>query len=44
MSNVVHYRKSEMNFTTYGGPPGKATIARLVGPDISNGSSSNERV
>ncbi len=34
-SNVVHYRKSDLNFAAYGGPPGKATIARLVGPDIS---------
>ena len=34
-SSVVHFRKSEMNFTAYGGPPGKATIARLVGPDMS---------
>ena len=34
-SKVVHFRKSEMNFTAYGGPPGKATIARLVGPDLS---------
>ncbi|HEY3146555.1 MAG TPA: AraC family ligand binding domain-containing protein [Dongiaceae bacterium] len=34
-SKVVHYRKSDMNFTAYGGPPGKATIARLVGPDMS---------
>ncbi|MGH6894683.1 MAG: hypothetical protein ACREEP_20745, partial [Dongiaceae bacterium] len=34
-SKVVHFRKSEMNFTTYAGPPGTATIARLVGPDMS---------
>jgi len=34
-SRVVHFRKSEMSFTAYGGPPGKATIARLVGPDMS---------
>jgi len=34
-SNVVHYRKSDLKFAAYGGPPGKATIARLVGPDIS---------
>jgi ethanolamine utilization protein EutQ len=32
---VRHLRKAEMNFTAYGGPPGKATIARLVGPDLS---------
>ena len=35
MPNVVHYRKSDLQFAAYGGPPGKATIARLVGPDIS---------
>ncbi|HET6160672.1 MAG TPA: cupin domain-containing protein [Dongiaceae bacterium] len=34
-SKVVHFRKSEMNFTAFGGPPGAATIARLVGPDMS---------
>lgn len=34
-TQVVHFRKSEMRFAAYGGPPGKATIARLVGPDIS---------
>jgi ethanolamine utilization protein EutQ len=34
-SQVVHFRQSEMSFATYGGPPGKATIARLVGPDMS---------
>ena len=32
---VVQYRKSDLKFSAYGGPPGKATIARLVGPDIS---------
>ena len=32
---VRHYRRSEMNFAAFGGPPGNATIARLVGPDIS---------
>jgi len=33
--NVVHYRKSEMEFAPFGGPPGAATIARLVGPEMS---------
>jgi ethanolamine utilization protein EutQ len=33
--NVIHYRKSDMSFAPYGGPPGTATIARLVGPDVS---------
>ena len=32
---VVHYRKSEMEFAAFGGPPGAATIARLVGPEMS---------
>ena len=32
---VVHYRKSEMEFAAFGGPPGVATIARLVGPEMS---------
>ena len=32
---VVHYRKSEMEFAAFGGPPGKAAIARLVGPEMS---------
>jgi len=34
-AKVAHYRKSEMNFVPFGGPPGSATIARLVGPDMS---------
>jgi ethanolamine utilization protein EutQ len=34
-TKVAHFRKSEMTFTAYGGPPGAATIARLVGPDMS---------
>jgi len=29
------FKMSEMSFADYGGPPGKATIARLVGPDLS---------
>ena len=35
MSEVEHFRRSAMTFVAYGGPPGKATIARLVGPDLS---------
>ncbi|MFZ5789602.1 MAG: cupin domain-containing protein [Pseudomonadota bacterium] len=35
MAGVKHFKRSEMKFETYGGPPGKATIARLVGPDLS---------
>jgi ethanolamine utilization protein EutQ len=34
-TKVVHFPKSEMSFSTYGGPPGAATIARLVGPEMS---------
>jgi ethanolamine utilization protein EutQ len=34
-TKVVHFHKSEMNFAAFGGPPGTATIARLVGPDMS---------
>lgn len=35
MNAVRHFKRSEMAFEAYGGPPGKATIARLVGPDLS---------
>ena len=35
MAGVKHFKRSEMKFEVYGGPPGKATIARLVGPDLS---------
>jgi ethanolamine utilization protein EutQ len=35
MAGVKHFKRSEMKFDVYGGPPGKATIARLVGPDLS---------
>ena len=34
-AKVAHFRKSEMNFVAFGGPPGQANIARLVGPDMS---------
>jgi len=34
-AKVAHFRKSEMNFAAFGGPPGSATIARLVGPEMS---------
>lgn len=34
-TKVVYFHKSEMNFVPFGGPPGAATIARLVGPDMS---------
>ena len=35
MSGIKHYKRAEMKFEVYGGPPGQATIARLVGPDLS---------
>jgi ethanolamine utilization protein EutQ len=35
MSAVKHFKRSAMKFEVYGGPPGKATISRLVGPDLS---------
>ncbi|WP_119459943.1 cupin domain-containing protein [Rhodospirillaceae bacterium SYSU D60014] len=35
MSEVKLFKRSEMSFEPYGGPPGRATIARLVGPEIS---------
>lgn len=31
-SRIEHFRAGEMPFEPYGGPPGKAEIARLVGP------------
>jgi ethanolamine utilization protein EutQ len=36
MSKARHFKASEMAFETYGGPPGTATIARLIGPDLSH--------
>ena len=35
MAKTIVFKKSEMNFAHYGGPPGVATIARLVGPEVS---------
>ena len=35
MSAVKHFKRREMGFEVFGGPPGKATISRLVGPDAS---------
>jgi ethanolamine utilization protein EutQ len=35
MAAVKHFKRSEMTFEVYGGPPGKASIARLIGPDLS---------
>jgi ethanolamine utilization protein EutQ (cupin superfamily) len=36
MAEALHVRAGEMRFEPYGGPPGSATISRLVGPDISH--------
>ncbi len=35
MAAVKHFKRSEMSFEAFGGPPGKATIARLIGPELS---------
>jgi len=35
MAEVRLFKRSEMEFVAYGGPPGAATIARLVGPETS---------
>jgi ethanolamine utilization protein EutQ len=34
-ANVTHFREAEVTFAAFGGPPGSATIARLVGPEMS---------
>jgi ethanolamine utilization protein EutQ len=34
-TGIRHFRRNELRFETYGGPPGQATIARLVGPSLS---------
>ena len=35
MAEALHIRSENIRFEAYGGPPGRATIARLIGPDIS---------
>jgi ethanolamine utilization protein EutQ len=35
MSEVRHFKATDMKFVSYGGPPGEARISRLVGPEIS---------
>ena len=35
MSGIKHFKRADLSFEAYGGPPGKATIARLVGPGLS---------
>lgn len=29
------FKRADMDFVHYGGPPGNATIARIIGPDLS---------
>ena len=36
MSGAKHFPAREMRFERYGGPPGEAKIARLVGPELSS--------
>ena len=36
MKKAQHFKASAMHFEDFGGPPGKATIARLVGPELSH--------
>ena len=35
MSKTLHFKRSEMPFEPYAGPPGNAEISRLVGTDVS---------
>ena len=35
MSKVHHFSAGSMKFEPYGGPPGDARVARLVGPEMS---------
>lgn len=35
MSAIKHFKRDAISFVKYGGPPGEATIARLVGPELS---------
>ena len=35
MSKVLHFKRGTLRFEKYGGPPGKASIARLITPEIS---------
>jgi ethanolamine utilization protein EutQ len=35
MPETLHFRRQEMAFVPFGGPPGSASIARLVGPEAS---------
>lgn len=35
MDKTLHFKRGKIKFDKYGGPPGKARIARLITPDIS---------
>lgn len=35
MAKTLHFKAAEMKFDAFGGPPGKASIARLVGEETS---------
>ncbi len=35
MGAIKHFKRDAISFDQYGGPPGQATIARLVGPELS---------
>ena len=37
MANVVHFKQSDRVFEAYGDDPRRATISRLVGPELSKG-------
>jgi ethanolamine utilization protein EutQ len=36
MSSARHFKASDLKFESYGGPPGTASIARIVGPELSH--------
>jgi ethanolamine utilization protein EutQ len=36
VAEALHIKAENIRFEAFGGPPGKATIARLIGPDISH--------
>jgi len=36
MKKARHFKASAMDLEAFGGPPGKASIARLVGPELSS--------
>ena len=35
-AGIMHVKASEMDFEAFGGPPGNASIARLIGPEQSH--------